>query len=166
MELKKISPQAVPAALERVERYRLLNEPRVAESICLDILEVDPGNEEARVGLILALTDQFGMEGTGARLNRRAMDLAEALEDEYQRLYYTGIVYEREAKARLGRGYPGAGFDAHDLLHRAMERFAGAEPLAPEGVDDAVLRWNSCARIVTEYGLEARPEDNEVALLE
>ena len=27
-----------------VERYRLLNEPRQAESICLDVLRIDPAN--------------------------------------------------------------------------------------------------------------------------
>ena len=30
-------------------RYRLLNDPEQAESICLDILEVEPGNQEALV---------------------------------------------------------------------------------------------------------------------
>lgn len=166
MELKKISIQSVPAALKRVERYRLLNEPRVAESICLDILAVDPDNSAARIDLILALTDQLGMEGTGPGLGRRALELAGELADPYQRIYYTGIVHERDAKARLSRGYPGATFDAYELLHKAMECFAEAEPLAEQGIDDAVLRWNSCARIITEYRLEARPEDREVSLLE
>jgi hypothetical protein len=165
-EMKKISPDAVAAALERVERYRLLNEPRVAESICLDILTVDPGNDQANIGLILALTDQFSMEGTGNRLNRRALDLAAELADEYQRFYYTGIIYEREGKARLSRGYPGASFDAYDLLHQAMRHFDQAEPLEPTGVDDSVLRWNSCARIITDYDLQERPVNDEVSLLE
>ncbi len=166
MELKKISLQSVPTALKRVERYRLLNEPRVAESICLDILAVDPDNCAARIDLILALTDQFGIEGTGSGLSRRALDLAGALTDAYQRIYYTGIVHERDAKARLSRGYPGAIFDAYELLCDAMDCFAEAEPLAEPGIDDAVLRWNSCARIIAEDRLEARPEDREVSLLE
>ena len=38
-ELERISIDAVPAALEKAERYRLLNEPLMAESICLDVLE-------------------------------------------------------------------------------------------------------------------------------
>ena len=63
-ELKKIHPEAVPHALERVERYRLLNQPRVAESICLDILAVDENNQQALIALLLALTDQFGLEAT------------------------------------------------------------------------------------------------------
>ena len=58
-ELKKLSKAAIPAALERAERYRLLNEPALAESICQDVLAIDPDNREAIVLLILALSDQF-----------------------------------------------------------------------------------------------------------
>jgi len=41
-ELKTLSPESVPRALAKAERYRLLNEPVEAESICLDVLAVDP----------------------------------------------------------------------------------------------------------------------------
>jgi len=57
--LKKISPHGIERALEKVDRYRLLNEPGDAESICLDILEVDPANQRALAALLLARTDQF-----------------------------------------------------------------------------------------------------------
>ncbi|MBT4611219.1 MAG: hypothetical protein HOC05_14345, partial [Gemmatimonadetes bacterium] len=60
-ELKSIQADAIPAALERVERYRLLNEPRVAQSICHDILAIDPDNHDALVGLVLSLTDSFAI---------------------------------------------------------------------------------------------------------
>jgi hypothetical protein len=46
-ELKQLHKDAIPAALEKAERYRLLNEPGEAESICLDILAVDPDNQRA-----------------------------------------------------------------------------------------------------------------------
>jgi hypothetical protein len=36
-ELKRISREAIPAALAKAERYRLINDPSSAESICLDI---------------------------------------------------------------------------------------------------------------------------------
>ena len=55
-ELKKLSKEAIPAALEKAERYRLLNEPGEAESICLDILAIDPENQRAIIMLLLALT--------------------------------------------------------------------------------------------------------------
>jgi hypothetical protein len=48
-ELKPLSREAIPAALEKAYRYRLLNEPLEAESICRDILEADPENQEATV---------------------------------------------------------------------------------------------------------------------
>ena len=44
-DLKALSREAIPAALEKAERYRLLNEPGEAESICLDILQADPENQ-------------------------------------------------------------------------------------------------------------------------
>jgi len=52
---------ALPAAI---------NEPEEAESICLDILEVDADNQEVLVMLLLAITDQFGKNpdvGAGMR---------------------------------------------------------------------------------------------------
>src|SRR5207248_11695595 len=56
-ELKSLSKEAIPAALEKAERYRLLNEPGEAESICLDILKADPENQQAIITLLLALTE-------------------------------------------------------------------------------------------------------------
>ena len=41
-DLKPLSKDAIPAALAKAERYRLLNEPGEAESICLDVLRIDP----------------------------------------------------------------------------------------------------------------------------
>src|SRR5687768_15181480 len=55
MTLKKMHADAVPAALKKAEHYRLLNEPMQAESICRDILEVDPGHKQAIITLVLAL---------------------------------------------------------------------------------------------------------------
>ena len=98
-ELKALSADGITHALDRVERYRLMNQPRVAESICRDILAVDAGNHQAKVQLILALTDQFeGHAGPGLQ---RLLTLTEELAEDYDKAYYSGIVYEREAKARL-----------------------------------------------------------------
>ena len=52
-ELKPLSKNAIPAALAKAERYRLLNEPMQAASICEDVLRVEPDNAAARVALIL-----------------------------------------------------------------------------------------------------------------
>ncbi len=158
-EPKKIHREAIPKALERVERYRLLNQPRVAESICRDILEVDPENQQALVGLILALTDQFEQEANKG-INA-ALDLVPQLGDEYARDYYTGLVHERQGKARLVRNYPGARFDAFELLSRAMEWYEKAAALSGPENDDAILHWNSCARIIVSSKLETRPPEGE-----
>lgn len=155
-DLKPISQAAIPLALEKAERYRLLNEPEQAESICRDVLEVDATHQQALVVLILAITDQFGRHegGPGAL---RAHDYARQLTDEYQRHYYGGLILEREARALLGRG-PSKVF-AYDGLREAMELYEMAEPLRPPGNDDALLRWNACVRTIRRGHLH--PMENE-----
>src|SRR5205085_11166530 len=51
-DLKRLHKEAIPAALEKAERYRLLNEPGEAESICLDILAADAENQQAIITLL------------------------------------------------------------------------------------------------------------------
>jgi len=146
-ELKPLSPEAVARALEKAERYRFLNEPAEAESICEDVLKVAPGNQEAMVTLLLALTDQFEGEGR-AEAAPRARELVALLEDEYARAYYSGIVCERRAKAQFKQGGPGSGSVAYESFRQAMSWYEKAEAVRPPGNDDALLRWNTCARIV------------------
>ena len=64
-DLKPISKDSIPTALQRADRYRLINDPSSAESICLDVLEIDPENQQALVTLVLAITDQFSEEPAG-----------------------------------------------------------------------------------------------------
>lgn len=156
-EPRSISPDAIPAALEKAERYRLLNEPSEAVSICRDILRADPDHQRALVTLILALSDRFGRHA-GAEPDE-ARSLARRLEDEYERAYYTGIVCERRAKALLRGRVRGADSTAHDWLRMAMRWYEEAEPLRPEGNDDPILRWNACARLLRDRELGPRPED-------
>ena len=164
-ELKSLSPEGVAAALEKALRYRLLNEPREAESICRDILQVDPTNHEARVTLILALTDQLATQS--GRCANEARALLSRLQDEYEEAYYAGIICERRASAQLGRRNPGSGFIAHDLLREAMDCYERAEKTRPSGNDDAILRWNTCARfIMEEEHIRPKPEDNFEPVLE
>ena len=145
-ELKTLTAEALPRALEKAERYRLLNEPGEAESICLDVLAVDRDNQGALVTLLLALTDQFDSDHRSAVAD--AHDVIERMRDPYARAYYTGIVYERRAKAQLHHSTPGAGPRAYGSLREAMLWFEKAEAIRPAGNDDAVLRWNACARLL------------------
>ncbi len=164
-DLKPLSKEAIPRALERAERYRLLNEPRVAESICRDILRTEPEHQQALITLILAMTDKFSREDSAA-LTKQALALIPQLRVEYERAYYTGIIYERQGKAKLAQNLPGAGFNAYDLLRAAMSWFEKAEALQPPGNEDAVLRWNTCARIIMDHHLTPRPEESFEPALE
>jgi hypothetical protein len=166
-ELKLLTPAAVPKALERAERYRFLNEPGEAESICLDVLQIEPANQEALVTLILALTDQFRDDTPGSRhAPSRASELIPRLADEYDRLYYAGIVRERRARAALHRDRYAAPASAGEWLREAMSFFERAEAIRPPHNDDAVLRWNACARLVErlpqpQVDLQEEPLQNE-----
>ena len=152
--LKKISPAAISAALAKADKYRLLNEPSQAESICRDVLAVDPQNQPALVTLVLALTDQFDARSQ-AGVRHAETALAE-VKSEYQHTYYDGIIRERWAMALLRDGDPG--HQAWEWLREAMRAYEKAEPLAPAGNSDPILRWNSCARVIARKGLSERSE--------
>ncbi len=156
-ELKPLSEEAIPAALAKVERYRLLNEPALAESICLDILRIDAGHQEALVMLILAVTDQFD-EG---RAPGDARELIGRLDSPYERAYYSGLVRERQARALMRHGRPGSHNRAYEAFRDAMSWYEKAEALRPAGNDDALLRWNTCARLL-ERSPHLQPAADEV----
>ena len=159
-ELKQLHKDAIPAALEKAERYRLLNEPGEAESICLDILVVDPDNQRAIITLLLAFTDRF--EKTYGVSETQTKELLSRVKSEYERAYYSGIIAERRAKTKLRQHTPGCRFQGYDLLREAMDWFEKAEPLSPAGHDDAILRWNTCARIIERNKLVAREEEERI----
>jgi hypothetical protein len=164
-ELKPLSPDAVPRALDKAERYRLLNEPGEAESICLDVLAADPDNQEAVRTMVLALTDQFVSHRSAVN---EALSIVSHLHDEYDRAYFTGIIHERRAKAQLACGTPRGGSRAYWWLREAMRCFEEADAIRPQNNDDARLRWNACARLI-DRGHEVAPiieEPNEPLLSE
>jgi hypothetical protein len=152
-ELKPIAKDSIPRALSRAERYRLLNEPSQAESICRDVLAVDPGNQEAVVCLILAVTDMF--EGMKAKVDE-ARSLVARLPGEFERRYYAGVIEERWGRALLSSGYPGD--VVFHAVRSAMQCFDSADQIAPPGNDDAVLRWNTCVRMLERHHLAPSDE--------
>ena len=143
-DLKSISADAIPKALERVERYRLLNEPSLAESICLDILSVVPSHQQALISLLLARTDQFDH---GIPM-KSAEDLLSRIEGEYERAYYAGLIWERHGQAQLRQHGLCSNAKTYHALHEAMKHYERAETLRPHGNDDAILRWNACVRML------------------
>jgi hypothetical protein len=159
-ELKPITRDGVAAALQKAERYRLLNEPASAESICRDVLEIEPDNQQALIMLVLSLSDQFA---TGEEMTahvREAREILARVTDEYKRAYYNGIVCERRARAQMRLGAPGSESIAYDWFREAMEWFEKAERIRPPGNDEAILRWNTCARVLNTSE-HIRPEPAE-----
>jgi hypothetical protein len=156
-DLKPIHEDAIPAALEKAMRYRLLNEPAEAESICLDVLNAEPDNQLALTTLLLALTDRFG--ATYAVGSAQAQEALGRIRDPYEQAYYAGIIRERLAKARLAQHIPGARFHAYDLFLEALAFYQKADDLRPPGNDDARLRWNTCVRLIQRNQLMAHTED-------
>lgn len=144
--LKPITAAGIPAALQKAERYRFLNDSAAAESICLDVLEVDPQNPQALVTLLLAITDQ--MRESPVEAVARAREVLPRLRDEYKRHYYAGIICERRALAQEHRGGPRAHEVTDEWLREAMPWYERAEALRPAGNDEAILRWNTCARLL------------------
>ncbi|NVB77245.1 MAG: hypothetical protein HOV81_02515 [Kofleriaceae bacterium] len=161
-QLKMITPDGIPGALEKAERYRLLNEPAQAESICRDVLAVDGRNQHALRALILTLTDQFGLGGCADHA-REARTYVGQLDDDYEQAYYMGLVYERETRAYLERSNV-VRSAAYDGFRHAMNCYEKAESLRPPGNVDAVLRWNSCVRAIERERLHPMSVEPELPL--
>ena len=161
-ELKPLSAEAIPAALEKAKHYRLLNEPGAAESICRDILRVKPGHQDTLIVLVLAMSDRFGHGYTVARQSIK--EVLDQITDDHHRTYYGGLVWERRALAQLKEGGPGSRFNAYECLREAIDCYANAENLRPAGNDDPILRWNYCVRLIERNRLEPRPDSEEMQL--
>ncbi len=160
---KPISPDSLDNALAKAERYRLLNEPTEAESICRDILEVAPANRDARISLILALTDELSRDD---KAFADAMTEVAVLESPYDRAYYSGIAWERRAKAFYDSRRPGPSGHVYDWIVKALALFEEAERLRLAGNDDPILRWNACVRFLERHkGMAPTMEDVKEPIL-
>ena len=77
----------------------------------------------------------------------------------------SGILAERRALAQLEQGGVSAGFSAYEGLREAMAWFEKAEAVRPPDNDDAILRWNACARVLMRNPhLHARAEERDMPL--
>ncbi len=156
--IKPISRQGVAAALQKAHRYRLLNDSVAAESICLDVLSVEPDNVEALVMHVLAITDQFSTAQAADRA--RARIAVARLTDPYQSAYYNGVICERWAKAMLHRAAPESAEMAYDSIEKALVYYAKAEGVRAPGNDEVILRWNTCVRML-QRDPALRPREEE-----
>jgi hypothetical protein len=162
-KVKPISLNSLDEALAKAERYRLLNEPNEAESICRDILDIAPANRQARISLILALTDGIPQDpGCFAR----AIQEISGLEAPYDRAYYSGVAWERRAKALYNSNGPGARGYVYDQIVKAMHFFEEAEHLRPADNDSSILRWNACVRFLERHSdLTSKTEEIQEPIL-
>jgi tetratricopeptide (TPR) repeat protein len=143
--LKRLPRANLEVAIARAEHYRDLNQPEEAESICLDVLDVDGAHPAAWRLLGLAITDRLPSHEAG--LLEEAIAAFERLEDAYDRAYYIGVAWERAAKAHLERN------EAHSALtafEHALALFEHAEQLRPDS-PDPILRWNRCVRLLSNH---------------
>jgi hypothetical protein len=101
-------------------------------------------NQTATRLLGSVLTDQFTGRETDAY--SEAETLFKSLADPYQRLYRTGLLRERRAKAELRAGRPP--HRVAPLLREALQLYEQAERIRPPGNDEAILRWNRCIRLI------------------
>ena len=156
-KLKPISHAGITEAISKVELYRYLNEPGEAESICRDILALDPEHQTALRLLGLAITDQFngGTSDRYAEVDR----IFHSLSNAYERAYYSGILHERKAKAQLRAGRPP--YTVRPTFEAALKCFEDAENIRPAGNDDAILRWNRCVRLLQSRASEWNKEFDE-----
>jgi hypothetical protein len=163
--LKMLSKESIPQALKKAERYRLLNEPHEAESICLDILEIKPDSQQALITLLLAHTDKFKASLYPAF--DQAQKVLEQLGDGYCKHYYQGIINERRGKTHMINGGPGSGEMAHDWYVKAMDEYEQALQGCTPKNEGAALRWNACARILNEnQHLRPAEERREMEVLD
>jgi hypothetical protein len=158
LKLKPLSKAGITEAISKAELYRYLNEPGEAESICRDILALEPNHQTALRLLGLAITDQFS--GAASDRHAEAARAFNSLTSDYERAYYAGILQERKAKAQLRAGRP-----PHTVIptfEDAMRRFEEAEAIRPPDNDDAILRWNRCVRLLqSRTGAEWKKEMDE-----
>jgi hypothetical protein len=60
----------------------------------------------------------------------------------------------------LRKGSPNGVFAAYDAFREAMRLYESAGKIRPASNDDALLRWNTCARILMRNpNLRPRPDE-------
>ncbi|HEC58032.1 hypothetical protein LCGC14_0627240 [marine sediment metagenome] len=157
LNLHDIHANSIDLALDRARQYRSLLEPEMAESICLDILNIDQDNQQALVLYILSLSDQLHHPDKQAQ-SKVIQQAIEKLDSEYRRYYYAGLLSERQARFLLSQ--PMSRSFAYDYFIEALQNYQLAEQMRPENNDEAILRWNSCIRTIQKEKLEPRRDQD------
>ena len=156
-ELKKISPQYISNALMKAEKYRYMNHPKTSESICRDVLEIKPEHQEAIILLIISISEQFADRKKYSASLRNAQEWLPLIEDEYKKIYLSGLILERWAKANI---HILAGADLYEFFQEAMDFYAKAEKIRPVEDESCILHWNLCIRLM-ELNPHIKPRQDE-----
>ncbi len=158
MKYHIIHKTAIPNVLKKAKQYRLLLEPDLAISICIDIFAIDANNQEALIIYILALTDKLS---NGCKVtDKKILDTIAKLSTKFYKDYYTGIFLEKKARAML-KNTMSKSF-AYAAFMQAIKAYKQAEKLADKDCSDAILRYNSCLRTIEKQHLIPRDEFNEL----
>lgn len=159
LKLYNIRISAVAEALQKAQQYRSLLEPEIAESICLDALNIDPDNQAVLVVYILALLDQISRSENQSQIKTIERTI-EQLTSQYQRYYYTGLLNERRARHLLTQAMSHS--FAYDYFIEALRFYQHAIDRCPEKNDEAILRWNSCIRTIEKEKLKPRRDSYDL----
>jgi len=89
-----------------------------------------------------------------------AQEVLAKIKGDYEQAYYAGLIWERVGHVRIREGAIGGGASAYHALQEAMVHYERAIDLALPGNDDAILRWNTCARVIMQ-NLEVHPLPDE-----
>ena len=144
--LKSLSPAAVDGALRLAADSRKGGQAQTCESVCHDVLQAEPRNQEALRLLLLSHADRFDADSSQHEMGAR--DAQSRLTSAYDRAFYDGYIMHRLAQAAIASGSPSAARIVYDLLTGAMASYEDAERMRPDGNDDAVLLWNACHRLL------------------
>ena len=125
------------------------------------MLAVDPKNQQNLRVLILAISDQFASVGTRTGKKEVLAHIRE-LESEFERLYYSGLIAEKEGRACLTRSH--AAQEAYHGFCDAMEWYEKADRKSPSGNEDAKLRYNTCLRTIQRERLRPPAPEPELPL--
>lgn len=159
LTLHDIHVDAIDSALAKARQYRSLLEPEIAESICLDILNIDDNNQQALVIYILSLTDQLHHTEKQSQIKLIQKTIVR-LESDYERHYFTGILNERRARFLISQ--PMSHSFAYEYFIEAIAAYQQAEESSPANNDEAILRQNSCIRTIEKEKLQLRLDSEDV----
>lgn len=150
LQFKHIPKESIPEAIAKAKHYRLLNEPWQAESICRDILRIEPNHQETLVILLLSITDQFDAHVCMTSIIE-AKKLCKSMQSKYEKWFYKALVEECSGKASLKRDTPRSEYIAYEYYSKAIEFYEKSEKNQPKGNLDCILRRNACIRAINKF---------------